>query len=116
LPGCARRTINTPSGFCAPCVVERVAEVYAERDRSAVQVRWIAWSERTTRVDAEVVKLRQRRHRLRETVRPHEPAWSADPWEIAAAALHELRRVRSDPEAREAVAEALRRLAWGPDD
>jgi hypothetical protein len=103
------------SGFCAPCVIERVAELHAERDRSAVRVRWIAWSERTTRPDAEVVKLRQQRHRLREVVRPHEPARSADPWEIASEALRELRRARSDPEAREAVAEALRRLAWGPD-
>jgi hypothetical protein len=49
-------------------------------------------------------------------VRHREPARSTDPWEIAAAAIHELRHVHSDPEAREAVAEALRRLAWGPND
>jgi hypothetical protein len=115
-PGCARRAINTPSGFCAPCVVDALAENYAAADRRAVRVRVRSWSERSTRPAAEVVKLRQRRHRLRETVRPHEPPRSADPWEIAAAALHELRRVRTDPEAREVVAEALRRLAWGPDD
>jgi hypothetical protein len=115
-PGCARRAIDTPSGLCAPCVVARTAELYAERDCVAVSFRLIAWSERTTRVDAEVVKLRQRRHRLREVVRPHALLRSADPWEICADALHELRRVRTDPEAREAMAEALRRLAWGPND
>jgi hypothetical protein len=115
-PGCARRAIDTPSGLCASCVVQRVAELYAERDRSALRVRWIAWSERTTRPDAEVVKLGQKRHRLREMVRPREPPRSAGPWEMAAAALHDLRRVHSDPEAREAVAEALRCLAWGPND
>ena len=115
-PSCALREVDTVSGLCAPCVVERVAEAYAERDHVAVGFRSLAWSERSTRPDAALVAARQRRHRLREMVRPHEPAQSADPWEIAAAALHELRRVRSDPEAREAVAEALRRLAWGPRD
>jgi hypothetical protein len=93
-----------------------MAELYTERDHVAVGFRSVAWAERSTRVDAEVVKLRQRRHRLRETVRPRELARSADPWEICADALRELRGVRSSPEAREAVAEALRRLAWGPDD
>jgi hypothetical protein len=115
-PSCALREVDTVSGLCAPCVVERVAEAYAAADRRAVIVRVQSWTTRTTRPDAEVVKLRQRRHRLREMVRPHEPARSTDPWEIAAAALHDLRRVHSDPDAREAVSEALRRLAWGPQD
>jgi hypothetical protein len=78
--------------------------------------RSLAWVERSRQPDADLVTLRQRRHRLREMVRPREPARSADPWEICVDALHELRRVHLDPHAREAVSEALRRLAWGPDD
>jgi hypothetical protein len=102
--------------MCSVCVDARMAELYAERDHVAVGFRFTAWSERSARPDAQVVKLRQQRHRLREMVRPREPARSADPWQIAADAPHELRHAHSDPEAREAVAEALRRLAWGPQD
>jgi hypothetical protein len=92
-------------------VIERTAELYTDRDHVAAGFRSLAWSERSRQPDADLVKLRQRRHRLREVVRPHAPARSADPWEIAADALHDLRRVHSDPDAREAVSEALRRLA-----
>ena len=56
---------------------------------------------------------------LRETVRPREPAASPDPWLIAADALTELRKVHWSPQARDhlmIVEEALRRLAWGPND
>ena len=53
--------------------------------------RSLAWVERSRQPDADLVKLRQRRHRLREMVRPREPARSTDPWEIAAAGLHDLR-------------------------
>jgi hypothetical protein len=118
-PACAARSVDTPSGLCSVCVVARTAELYAERDRSAVKVRWISWSERTTRPDVEVVKLRQQRSRLRRIVQPHEPATDVDPWQIAAHALSELRQVRSTPQTREhleAAAESIRRLAWGPDD
>jgi hypothetical protein len=95
-PSCARREIDTPSGLCAPCVVARTAELYAERDRSAVQVRWISWTERTTRPDVEVVKLRQQRSRLRRIVQPHEPAPAdVDPWLLAEQAVRALARVRS---------------------
>jgi len=74
------------SGVCAPCVVERVAELYAERDRSAVQVRWVSWG--TSRPDHEVVRLRQQRHRLREAVRPETPAPpGTDPWVLGAEAV-----------------------------
>jgi hypothetical protein len=85
-----------------------------------VELRWISWSERTA-ADAPLVKLRQQRHRLRETVRPREAAPAdMDPWRIAADALSELKQIKvSTPQAREHlanVAEAIRRLAWGPDD
>ena len=118
-PACAAHEIDTPSGLCAPCVVERVAQAYAA-DRRQVTVRWIAWSQRTTQPDVEVVKLRQQRSRLRRVVQPHEPApTDVDPWQIAAHALSELRKVRSTPQTREhleAASECIRRLAWGPGD
>ena len=123
-PSCTRREIDTPSGLCAPCVVARTAELYAERDRSAVQVRLIAWSKRTTRPDVEVVKLRQQRSRLRRIVQPHEPAPAdVDPWVLAEQAVRALGRVRSSlprtssrVEDLEQAIEIVRRLAWGPDD
>jgi hypothetical protein len=121
-PGCARRAINTPSGLCAPCVVERVAELYAERDRFAIQIRLAAWSERTRQPDADVVRLRQQRHRLREAVRPREPAWTTDPWVLGAEAvqlLAHVRRALPSTSTRfddlERAVELVRRLAWGPD-
>jgi hypothetical protein len=123
-PSCARRAIDTPSGLCAPCVVARATELYAERDRSAVQVRWFAWSERTSQPDVDLVRLRQQRHRLRETVRPREPAPAdVDPWVLADQAVRALGRVRSAlprtsarVEDLEQAIELVRRLAWGPDD
>jgi hypothetical protein len=102
--------------MCSACVVARMITLYSERDHVAAGFRSLAWAERSRQPDADLVTLRQRRHRLREQVRPQAPARSADPWEICVDALHELRRVHSDPDARESVAEALRRLAWGPDD
>ena len=99
-------------------------ENYAERDRSAVQLRLVAWSERTTRPDVGVVKLRQQRSRLRRIVQPHEPAPAdADPWLLAEQAVRALGRVRSAlPRTSSRVAdleqavEIVRRLAWGPQD
>jgi hypothetical protein len=123
-PSCTRREIDTPSGLCAPCVVARTAELYAERDRSAVKVRWFAGSERTTQPDVDLVRLRPQRHRLRETVRPREPAPAdVDPWLLAEQAVRALGRVRSAlPRTSnrvhdlEQAIELVRRLAWGPDD
>jgi hypothetical protein len=122
-PSCALREVDTVSGLCALCVVERVAELYAGRDRSAVRVRWIAWSDRTKRPDAEVVKLRQQRHRLREIVRPRRPAPAgADPWVLGAEAVRLLARTRralsrtsNRVEDLDRAIELVRQLAWGPD-
>jgi hypothetical protein len=100
-----------------------VREAYSERDRSAVRVRLIAWSERTTRADAEVVRLRQVRHRLIVAVRPKTQApVGVDPWELGAEAVRALGRVRSAlPRTSsriddlEQAIELVRQLAWGPD-
>jgi hypothetical protein len=121
-PSCTHREIDTPSGLCAPCAVERVAENYAERDHVTVRLRSISWSERTTRPDGEVVKLRQQRSRLRRIVQPREPAPAdVDPWLLAEQAVRALARVRSAlprtsnrVDDLELAIELVRRLAWGP--
>jgi hypothetical protein len=121
-PSCTRREIDTPSGLCARCVVERVRENYVERDHAAVSFRFVAWSERTTRADAEAVKLRQQRSRIRAAVRPREPApVGTDPWALGAEAVQLLGRVRSAiPRTStragdlERAVELVRQLAWGP--
>jgi hypothetical protein len=123
-PSCTRREIDTPSGLCAPCVVARTAELYAERDHFAVRLRSISWSERTTQPEVEVVRLRQQRSRLRRIVQPDEPAPAdVDPWQICAEAVRALGRVRSAlPRTSsriddlERTVELVRQLAWGPQD
>jgi len=65
---------------------------------------------------------RQRVSRLQRAVKPREPAESFDPWELAYDALRELKSLRSvrmraeQYERLERIAEAIRRLGWGPDD
>jgi hypothetical protein len=123
-PSCALREVDTVSGFCAPCVVERVAANYAAADRRAVNIRVESWSTRTTRPDVEIVRLRQQRSHLRRIVQPHEPAPAdVDPWVHAEQAVRALGRVRSAlprtsarVEDLEQAIELVRRLAWGPDD
>jgi hypothetical protein len=123
-PSCTRREIDTPSGLCAPCVVERIAANYAAADHQAVSARLVAWSSRTTRPDVEVVKRRQQRSRLRRIVQPYEPAPAdVDPWLLAEQAVKALARVRSAlprtssrVEDLERAVELVRQLAWGPDD
>jgi hypothetical protein len=65
---------------------------------------------------------RQRRHRLREALRPREAAgeWT-DPWEVAKNALDDLQRLRQALGAQvtarahlDDAAEAIRVQAWGP--
>lgn len=97
-------------------------EQYLEADAPVIKRRRQRWGVWTQSADA--ARERQRRHRLRETVRPTEPAgeW-VDPWEVAKKALDDVHRVRqalrSQVTARahlEDVAEAIRVLAWGPED
>lgn len=99
---------------------KRSVEVYREADSKAISKRrdeWWHWSD-----TADHATERQRRHRLREAVRPREPAgeW-VDPWEVAKEALDDLQRVRQALRAQvtarahlDAAAEAIRVLAWGP--
>jgi hypothetical protein len=72
-PACATRSIDTVSGLCSVCVVDRAVTLYGERDRVAVHIRSVSWSARSAQPDATLVRLRQRRHRLREIVRPETP-------------------------------------------
>jgi hypothetical protein len=70
---------------------------------------------------ADALRERQRRHRLREKVRPGEPAHpNSDPWELGGEALDLLHRIRrglpgtsSVLDSIEECAELIRMLAWG---
>jgi len=98
-PRCGRNEVEpqAPSGFCSPCVVERIREAYGERQRVAVLSRREAWRDRTTN---EWERDRQRVSRLQRAVKPREPAESFDPWELAYDALRELKSLRSGADAR----------------
>jgi hypothetical protein len=120
-PGCGQREIDTISGLCSPCVVDQAALRYQGVDHELAERRAHAWSSTVahSRVDR-TANLRKRRQRLTERIRPTMPASSLDPWEVAAEAIAEVVRLeqryaQSRPEL-EAIAEALRRLAWGPDE
>ena len=100
-------------------MLEKIREEYGLKQRAASIGRRQAWSERSQQT---LDRDRQRVASLKRAVRPKEPASHEDPWEIADAALQQLTKVRSvrmRPEqvARiDDVAEAIRRLAWGPSD
>jgi hypothetical protein len=72
----------------------------------------------------DALSARQRERRLRERIRPKEPAaTNADPWQIADEALDlldttrlRLVRLKMSIDDIDEVAELLRRLAWGPED
>lgn len=112
-PGCGIREIDTVSGLCSGCVVDQAAIRYQRTDRQLAERRASDW-----RADRTAIH-RKRRQRLANRVRPTMPAISPDPWIVAADAIAEVvkleqRYAQSRPEL-EAIAEAIRRLAWGPD-
>ena len=122
-PRCTRRDQDPDAdGFCRPCAQDRIVERYGTQDAQHAHVRGHAWQQRTDEARA-FDRERQRRHRIRERIRPRSPApYETDPWEIASKGLHhagKLRGVARSAEAREhleAVMETVRRLAWGPGD
>jgi hypothetical protein len=70
---------------------------------------------------------RQREHRLKERVKPAQPAdWRTDPWQLCAEALDAIDRLRtkrsvgysfaSVDEDLDTIEERVKRLAWGPED
>jgi hypothetical protein len=81
-----------------------------------------SWGQLTssTRADAQLASLRQQRHRQIAEIRPRQPSSNPDPWELAIEALGRLKRLIQSCAAHRGeidnVAEAIRRLAWGPDD
>ena len=119
-PGCAARDIDTPAGFCTPCVLERAATLYATNDRTMAEQRAEQWRQRATSPDARLVLLRQHRSRTLRKLRPSDPIEVFDPWALAIVAVDRCNALgRSNPPLRrdlDAIAETLRRLAWGPDD
>jgi hypothetical protein len=113
-PGCALRTTG-PSGFCDPCLIERRAEDYGREDHRLAQLRRSQWAKTATHGN-QYALLRRQRKRLVDAIRPRRPDPGQDPWMIAKEALLALEHMRGkDPAVLEDVAEALRRLAWGPD-
>ena len=119
-PSCGLRDTDTPSGFCSDCVVDRAATAYAQKDRDQAERRLQRWRQRSTRPDAHLLLLRQHRSRTLARIRPTEPVSVFDPWGLAIEGLDRCRLIaKSSPQHRtelEGIAEALRRLAWGPDD
>lgn len=113
-PGCGVREIDTPSGLCGPCVIERNAHKYAEGDRELARKRSERWADLTASSRADV-RLRQQRHRLLETARPREACAAFDPWSLLLAALEAARAPVSSGDLA-LIVETLRRLAWGPDE
>jgi hypothetical protein len=124
-PRCGLREIEptASAGWCASCVVEDIRERYGAKQRAVTLKRREAWSERS---QAAWDRDRQRVSRLKKHVTPKQPASSEDPWEVAYQGLHDVavvvswfkgRGVRHEQlERLEQIREALRRLAWGPDD
>jgi hypothetical protein len=103
------------------CIVEQAAERYSSVDQAKAADRAERWRDvvRRSRHDAHLVTLRQRRRRLTNLIRPLQPPASPDPWEIAASAIGEARKLQkryaaSRPEI-EDIIEGIRRLAWGPE-
>ena len=93
-PRCGLREVDTPSGLCAPCVIENTAESYALTDRKLSEVREAKWRSGGDRF----MKLRQQRHRMTELIRPRHELTIHDPWAIAASALEHCTRIaRSHP-------------------
>ena len=92
-PRCGLREVEPTAqeGFCAECIIERIRESYGDKQRSATLIRREAWSDRSQQ---SWQRERQRVHRLKELVRPREPASALDPWEIAHGAINDLSRIR----------------------
>ena len=128
-PGCTYRS-QGESGLCGPCEAKDLLR--RRLDKEAVQItgRRDAWRIRTGTSAAsaasaipEVAAERQRKHRMLERIKPREPVDDlADPWELANVALLHLAHLKPasarNPrlaDALDAVEEAIRRLAWGPD-
>lgn len=121
-PACGRNPIeDDETGFCSSCSDNWAVSAYWEKDAPAIEARRSDWKNRSQSPAAQ--RERQRRHRLRETVRPRKPSMEwVDPWEIAKSALDDLYRVRQSLGAQvtarahlDAAAEAIRVLAWGPE-
>jgi hypothetical protein len=111
-PSCGLREADTPEGWCTTCVIERAAETYSKEDRRLADKRRAAWG-----TGDPYALLRRQRKRLIDAVRPRRPSVLHDPWIIAKEALLALEHMRGrDKVVLDEVAEAIRRLAWGPDD
>lgn len=109
-------------------MIERNREQYAAEDHRRVEDRIRLWADRSPPgPEHDLTAARQRRHRVREAVRPHEPARpGTDPWALGARALEicssRLRLALKGNGVNNArmadlreLEEIVRRLSWGPD-
>lgn len=125
-PSCGLRDADDEkTGFCTPCAEDRVVERYLEREAEQVDGRRQEWATRTHSSGRHPVRERQRRHRLKEKLRPREVMDWADPLELGKEALQRLDRVKQSLGSKWSVqmaalsdldeaCELVRQLAWGP--
>jgi hypothetical protein len=122
-PRCAREEVTDPkTGWGPKCSSEALVEDYLARESEAADERHRKWKERSDAPEA--LKWRQRKHRLHAAVQPKErPGPFQDPWELAREGLNHLAKIREiafrgrgGREHWEAIAEAIKQLAVGPED
>lgn len=110
------------TGWCRVCVGEHATAEYLAKDEDTIVARKSEWKARTASSSPHAARERQRRHRLREALRPREAAgeW-ADPLELGKEALDALQRVRQALGAQvtaraylDDACEKVKELAWGP--
>lgn len=114
-PGCSYRLQEPESGLCKHCEGERVRSAYIERELAEVSGRrrvWSTWASSSR----ENLRDRQRRHRLKDRIRPRRaPPRQADPLVLGAeaiASLVKVKRVVASAEMREQIEEAIERIRW----
>lgn len=122
-PACGLREADDYDlGFCTVCAEKRAVDRYLAKDADDIVERQKAWAKRSASSSPHAARERQRRHRLREAVKPRETAdeWS-DPLELGKHALDNLQRVRNALGAQvtaraylDEACELVRVLAWGP--
>jgi hypothetical protein len=127
-PRCALRDVaDQRTGWCLQCAEAAALERYRDRNDQELARLGKNWRRRTKRAFSDApaaLAERQQWHRLLEKTKPRQPVDSyINPLQLAFDALQKLNHVqaavRSNSRALghiEQVAEALRQLAWGPED
>jgi hypothetical protein len=127
-PRCAIREIeDEASGWCLKCAEAAALERYRDRNDQEIARLRENWRRRTKRAFSDApaaLAERQSWHRLLEKTKPRQPVDSyVNPLQLANDALQHLTRVKASVPGNsralshlEEVEEALKQLAWGPED